>query len=318
MLQSLFLWEEKTVPILLIKILIALILDEIFGEPKRNHPLSSFGNLAKSVEKRLNPHEDESPSKHQRRNGVLAWALLIIPFTMVAAWLCASGWGLFWNIVLLYLAIGRRSLIEHSQAVYKHLLFHDIDKARAATQKIVSRDCDQLDSNGCAKATVESVLENGNDSIFAVLFWFVLFGGAGAVFYRLANTLDAMWGYKTSRYLDFGWATAKADDLLNYIPARICAFCYSLAGETALAFKAWKAKGHLLPSPNGGPVMSAGGGALNVELGGPASYHGEVVDKPVFGGKRKVTLIHIYYANRLVDRALFTFIALLWIIIWIL
>jgi adenosylcobinamide-phosphate synthase len=134
-----------------------------------------------------------------------------------------------------------------------------------------------------AKACVESTLENGNDAVFGVLFWFALFGGAGAVLFRLSNTLDAMWGYKTGRFLRFGWAAARIDDLLNYVPARLTAISYALLGQTRVALACWRRQAPTWESPNAGPVMSAGAGSLGLALGGPAIYHGQIEERPSLG-----------------------------------
>jgi adenosylcobinamide-phosphate synthase len=145
---------------------------------------------------------------------------------------------------------------------------------------MVSRDSAAIDP---VPATVESVLENGNDGVFGALFWFFLLGGAGALLFRLANTLDAMWGYRNQRFLKFGWAAARLDDVLDYIPARLTALTYALLGQTRTALNCWKTQAPHWDSPNAGPVMSSGAGALGLKLGGPARYQGEWHERPELG-----------------------------------
>ncbi len=298
-------------PILVIKILIALLADHWLGEPRRYHPLVGFGHFAAALEQRLN--------RHQRAYGLLAWALAIVPWVAIT-WVISQhleSWALWlWEVAILYLAIGRKSLYQHSRQVLQALQKEDLVAARQHTAMMVSRDCGQLSSEGCAKATIESVLENGNDSIFGALLWFVLLGAPGVVLYRLSNTLDAMWGYRTERFEQFGWAAAKIDDGLNYLPARLCAVSYALAGKAHLAFRSWQQDAAKLSSPNGGPVMCAGAGALDVELGGPASYHGTLIQKPEFGGAATVEIRHISVANQLVDRGLSVFLLMLLGLSW--
>ena len=178
----------------------------------------------------------------------------------------------------------------------------NLDEARTRVGWIVSRDTRALDAEGVAKAATESVLENGNDAVFGALFWFVLGGGAGALLFRLANTLDAMWGYRTPRYLQFGWAAARIDDVLNFVPARLTALTYALLGRTRRALACWRSQAPAWDSPNAGPVMAAGAGALGVRLGGAAIYHGREEVRPALGEGRAPDGAGIVAAVTLVRR----------------
>ena len=257
------------------------VLDRLLGETKRWHPLVGFGALANAVERLLN----RGPLR--RVSGLLAWALVVLPWVVLAFWgkrYDFLGWAI--EALLLYLALGGRSLAEHAERVAADLSAGDLPAARQHVGWIVSRDTSELDESGVAKACVESTLENGNDAVFGVLFWFIMFGGAGAVFFRLANTLDAMWGYKTERFLRFGWAAARIDDVLNYLPARLTALSYALFGQTRLALACWWRQAARWESPNAGPVMSAGAGSLGLALGGAAIYHCQLEERPLLGAGR--------------------------------
>lgn len=282
-------------------VIAAVLLDALLGEPKRWHPLVGFGWIASKLEYALN--QNIQP-RYARLAGLTAWLLLLLPFATLSY--LATHTTLAWiaNVTLLYFAIGAQSLTQHAQQIYVPLLQGNLPQARHAIGMIVSRDTTQLNETEIATATIESVLENGNDAIFGAIFWFVLLGGTGAVIFRLANTLDAMWGYKTPRFLYFGWAAARLDDVLNLVPARLTALSYALCGHTKSALKCWATQANTWYSPNAGPVMSAGAGALQVQLGGNAVYQGTAKQRPILGTGAFANAQYILSANHLVKRSI--------------
>lgn len=289
----------------------AVALDWLLGEPKRFHPLVGFGRLASGVERRLYGAAGVS-QRARRRRGVLALALLLTPLVAVASFLCAlPDAGAIFSVAALYFALGHKSLHDHARPVTVALRAGDEHEARRRVSLLVSRDSAALDITAAA---TESVLENGNDGVFGALFWFALAGGAGAVLYRLANTLDAMWGYRNERYRAFGWAAARFDDLLNFIPARLTALTYAALGKTRRALACWRAQAPAWDSPNAGPVMAAGAGALGVSIGGPARYQGEWHDRPVLGAGETPTTQDIERALKLVRHGVLLWLAVLWLI----
>jgi adenosylcobinamide-phosphate synthase len=217
--------------------------------------------------------------------------------------------------VVLYLAIGWHSLIEHAKAISIPLSQGDLISARTAVSRIVSRDTQALNEPEIAKAATESVLENGADALFSALFWFIIAGIPGVVIYRLSNTLDAMWGYKNSRFLHFGWAAARFDDLLNFIPARLTALAYtmcgSINGQTKNAWQSWRQQAGTWKSPNAGPVMAAGAGAIGVELGGSAQYHGQNQERPTLGSGQQPNAQSIDDACDLVNHSLVVWLVII-------
>lgn len=276
-----------------------IVLDALLGEPRRWHPLVGFGRYAAWVEALL--HGDA------RWRGVLAWLLAVVPGVALAAWMVAvlpQPFGWLFEAVALYFAIGAQSLAQHAEAIAQPLADGDLATARTQVGKIVSRDTAGLDESGVARASVESVLENGSDAVFGALFWFALLGAPGTLLFRLANTLDAMWGYRTPRYLSFGWAAARLDDMLGYIPARLTALTYCLLGNCRRGLACWRAQAPQWYSPNAGPVMSAGAGALQLALGGAAQYHGIMKERPVLGEGVAPTAADIQRAVRLVRRGM--------------
>jgi len=271
----------------------AIALDWLLGEPRKWHPLSGFGWIARKIERVL-----FAPS---RLRGLLAWFVMVAPATALSFWIAhfPGAISVIFSVWALYFALGHRSLHDHVRPVTMALRTGDEANARTAVSRIVSRDAETLDivSSAC-----ETILENGNDAVFGALFWFVCLGAPGAIAYRLANTLDAMWGYKTERYLQFGWASARIDDAINWIPARLTAITYALLGQTTLALRCWRQQAPAWDSPNAGPVMASGAGALGILLGGAARYQGEWHTRPALGSGKRPAWPDIDRALRLVRR----------------
>jgi adenosylcobinamide-phosphate synthase len=284
-------------------IICALLLDALLGEPRRWHPLVGFGGLAERVEQRLN-----QPLSRSRLAGLVALLLLITPFILAAALL--DNLSPFIGLLLLYLALGGRSLIEHAQQIANSLKQNDLKRSRQQVGWIVSRETGAMQPSDVTRATIESVLENGSDAIFGALFWFLLAGAPGVVAYRLVNTLDAMWGYRNSRFQHFGWAAARLDDLLNWAPARLTAITYALVGSFQQALHCWSQQAALCDSPNAGPVMAAGAGALNIRLGGASIYQGKTHQRPILGSGSEPEISDIARAIKLVRHSL-----LLWAVV---
>ncbi|MGK0373912.1 MAG: adenosylcobinamide-phosphate synthase [Arenicella sp.] len=329
----------------LLIVTLALVLDQFLGEAKQYHPLVGFGNCANRIEQRLNLDHNSTTSFFL---GLTALIFLIIPLSLagyiISSLLAHYSW--IFSVIVVYLAIGFKSLLEHSERVFNslpsrvvntlpnrvvnsspidvsnslanktfsRLADHVDDKlikvelcqARYAVSLMVSRNTEKMSETEIISATIESNLENGCDSTFGVLFWFLIGGVPMVIAYRLANTLDAMWGYRNIRFELFGKSAAKLDDCLNYIPARITALFFSLYGNTRQALNCWRTQAGSLASPNGGPVMTSGAGSLNIQLGGPAHYHGERLNKPFFGTNIKPQAEDITRANKLLVLTLLT------------
>lgn len=215
------------------------------------------------------------------------------------------------HVILLYACLGLRSLRDHTKPISTALREGDLATARRLTSYIVSRDTADASESDLAKAGVESLLENGNDAVFGTLFWFAVAGGPGALLFRLANTLDAMWGYRNPRFNHFGWAAARIDDMLNWIPARLTACSYALLGKTRLAWQCWRSQAPAWPSPNAGPVMAAGAGALGLALGREASYDGVPEVRPPLGMGEPARREDLGRAWRLVWKVTVFWVALL-------
>jgi adenosylcobinamide-phosphate synthase len=290
---------------LTLSILLGVLLDRLFGEVPRWHPLVGFGRCAAWLEKRANIGSAGILC------GAASWALLVLPAPLIAAWLSRFGHSWLMNGLALYFALGARALHEHGGDVALALQHGDMEEARRRTGFLVSRETANMDEEQIARATTESLLENGNDAIFAAIFWCAVAGAPGVILYRLANTLDAMWGYRNARFERFGKVAARIDDALNLIPARLTALTYALLGKTRLAFSSWRAQAGSWSSPNAGPVMAAGAGALGLQLGGAAIYEGSVEERPTLGSGQPAKAHDIHRALALISRSLLLWLAVL-------
>jgi len=293
-------------PAVALLLLAGVLLDLLFGEARRWHPLVGFGNWANLLERRLNR------GRCRFARGALAWMLAVLPLSALSAWTCGIA-GVAAHATMLYFCIGLRSLRDHNLPIARALADGDLAAARLLTARIVSRDTAAADAADLAKASTESLLENGNDAVFGTLFWFAVAGGPGAVLFRLANTLDAMWGYRNTRFDWFGCCAARLDDALNFIPARLTALSYVLlaAGPDGKrrAWRCWRAQAPAWSSPNAGPVMASGAGALGLALGGAAIYDGVLEQRPPLGQGRPAAAADIGRAWRLVAHTSYLWLA---------
>jgi adenosylcobinamide-phosphate synthase len=267
---------------------VALALDALLGWPggvfvRIGHPMIWLGTLIEALDRRWNRAAD---APWLRRAAGVAAALVVIALAAALAWAVqtavAFGWsGMFLLGILAWPFVALRSLHDHVAAVARPLQAGDIAAARTAVSMIVGRDPDSLDEAGIARAAIESLAENTSDGIVAPVFWGALFGLPGIVGYKAVNTLDSMIGHRTARHESFGWAAARIDDLLNFIPARLTGLLFALLSarpQAAIACMARDARAHR--SINAGWPEAAMAGALGVRLCGPRSYHGVLADEP--------------------------------------
>lgn len=262
-------------------IFVALLLDLLIGDPRwLPHPVVGIGHLIRLFDKGL-----RQIWLNERLAGVL---LLFLVVTISAGTVCILLYALnsmlplaAWiaTIVVSVTCLAARSLHKESANVASALLAGDLPSARRQLSYIVGRDTDGLEEAEIWRAVVETVAENTSDGVIAPLFWLTIGGPVAAITYKAVSTLDSMVGYKNSRYLEMGWASAGMDDLLNYIPARLSALLLIMAAPMAGCSAVGAARITLRdrlnhPSPNSGHPEAAAAGALGVRLGGACSYGG--------------------------------------------
>lgn len=280
--------EAATFPLLT-----AFVMDLIVGDPHRiPHPVRAMGRVIEWAESPLRALPSETLS------GIILAVSVVLATYMSTSWILSASlrYGLLSYFVVativLYFTISVKSLVDEAGAVASALESGDIVGARQRLSRIVGRDTENLDEPQIVRACVETVAENTVDGIISPIFYAALGGPAAAMAYKAVNTLDSMVGYRSERYIKFGWASARLDDLANYIPARISArliavssyFCGRKFRECVLiAIR----DGRKHPSINSGIPEAAFAGALGVQLGGPSTYSGAPSNKPLIGDPEK-------------------------------
>lgn len=297
-------------------ILLGFVLDLLFGDPiGRCHPVCLIGNLITSLEARLLREKDPDAVKF-RKGILLVCAVCAAAFIVTAGILFLPSLtdGRAGQVLYLLLAsvlcdttLAMRDLYRESMAVRASL--GDLQKARKAVSRIVGRDTQMLDEAGVIRAAVETVAENTTDGVIAPLFYLLLGGPAFAMVYKAVNTMDSMIGYRNDRYLYFGRAAAKLDDVLNYIPARLAALLWIAAAwicreDARGALRIWRRDRRCHESPNSAQTESACAGSLGVRLAGDAVYFGKMKKKPTIGDPdREIGPDDIRRANRMMFTA---------------
>jgi adenosylcobinamide-phosphate synthase len=275
---------------------LALVLDAIVGDPdwlwrRLPHPVVAIGRLVGALDRAWN--REDLPSGCRKAAGIVA--LLVVVAVTAAIGLIIEklfssvfyGWIL--TIVVVAVVLAGRSLYNHVAAVAAAYEREGVGAARRAVARIVGRDPENLDEAGIIRAAIESAAENFSDGLVAPAFWFALLGLPGLLAYKAINTADSMIGHRSPRHRDFGWASARLDDLANWLPARLSAAAIALAapvsgGTIGAAFQVLREDGKKHRSPNAGWPEAAMAGALGVSLSGPRSYGGVLGEEPYLNG----------------------------------
>ena len=287
------------------------VLDALFGDPAwLPHPVVLMGRCISRLEKFLRARLPGTPQGELLGGAVTAFCLPVGTF-LVTSLVCLaaaklSPWlGLAVQMFWCGQALAARGLAQESTNVYNELVRNDLPAARKAVSRIVGRDTQNLTAEGVTKAAVETVAENASDGVIAPLLYMLIGGAPLALTYKAINTMDSMLGYKNEKYLYFGRAAAKLDDLANYIPSRLAALLWVAAAaftgnDAKGAWRIWRRDRRNHASPNSAQTESACAGALGVQLAGPAYYFGEYYPKPTIGDAlRPIEPQDILRANRM-------------------
>ena len=270
------------------------VLDAIFGDPAwLPHPVVYMGKAISALEKRLRARLPKTPQGELLGGAIVAFCLPVGTFLLTSL-VCLgaariSPWlGLAVQMFWCGQALAAKGLAQESTNVYRKLVKPDLSAARRAVSRIVGRDTQDLTLEGVTRAAVETVAENASDGVIAPLLYMLVGGAPLALTYKAINTMDSMVGYKNEKYLYFGRAAAKLDDVANYIPSRLAALLWIMAAaftrdDAKGAWRIWRRDRRNHASPNSAQTESACAGALGVQLAGPAYYFGEYYPKPTIG-----------------------------------
>ena len=272
---------------------LAMILDAIFGEPKWlwsrvPHPVVVIGSVISLADQHLNQ------GSYKKTKGILFTVVLVAAAILIGLSTRLLPYGWIIDVILAAILLAHRSLVQHVSAVADGL-DHSIEAGRANVAMIVGRDTSQMDHSAVARSAIESAAENFSDGVVAPAFWFAIGGLPGILCYKAVNTADSMIGYLTPRHAKFGWASARLDDVLNLIPARISAALMSVLALRRLNFEQMASEAGRHRSPNAGWPEAALSQVLNVALSGPRSYNGKIEEHPFVNptGARELGSDHI-------------------------
>ena len=281
---------------------IGLVLDFIIGDPNNPfHPVRIIGALGSKFE-----NITRRVFKNLKISGFITWlGVILITFLVNSlivriAFSISNIFGIIIEGILLYFCISSKGLKVEGLKVIKVLESGNIEGARKQLSYIVGRDTKVLDEEGIIRAVIETVAENTSDGIIAPLLFGALGGAPLAMTYKAVNTCDSMFGYKNDKYIDFGFVSAKMDDLFNYIPARLTGYlvifaAFILGLDYKNSYRIYKRDRYNHTSPNSAHPESAVAGALGIRLGGANYYFGKIVKKPTIGDKNKVIEISDLY-----------------------
>lgn len=305
----------------LFSITIALIIDRIIGDPHTwPHPVRWIGSIIAWQDRRLNK------ASHIKAKGVQLLVVtggvaLVVTFLLVwGAYQLHHVAGIAIEAIVIATTISQKNLTSAALQVYRPLKSGNEAEARQALAMIVGRDTDHLQEGEITRATVETVAENITDGITAPLFWALVGGAPLGMLYRAVNTCDSMVGYKNDRYLHFGWASARFDDVLNWLPARITGYCMLIGNRTYAprtekqTFSGLRKEARKHPSPNSGWGEAAAAIILGVQLGGVNHYQGVPSKRATMGqALQPLNRQHILQSIQIMKHTVFLFGLLLWI-----